>query len=39
LAQGDLEVVAVPFPAEVALAAGGSMAPLFYRVGVTMATD
>ncbi len=39
MAGGDLEVVAVPFPAEVGLVGGGSMAPLFYRVGVTMATD
>ena len=32
---GEIEVVAVPFPEIVPLAAGGSAAPLYYRVGVS----
>lgn len=38
-AAGDLEVVAMPFPAAVSLATGGTAAPRFCRVEVTMTAN
>lgn len=35
-APGEMEVVSVPFPSTVNLAAGGTGAPLYFRVGVSM---